>query len=128
MTVCVPEESVLYPDSFLPISAMLCFSVCGYSATFTELSSLNQSFMQTEQASFNVTDQQAASMTEAGSGTSKAQARLRSWQIPQECVLEQLELWQKGHYGPVCKGRLRNRDGSSSAVVVKSLRGTAEIK
>lgn len=64
-------------------------------------------------------------MTETGSGTSKAQALLRAWEIPQECVLEQLELWQEGHYGPIHKGHLKTRDGSSSAVVVKSLRGTA---
>lgn len=64
-------------------------------------------------------------MTEASPGTSKARAFLRSWEIPQECVLERLELWQKGRYGPICKGQLKNRDGSSSAVVVKSLRGTA---
>lgn len=113
---------------------MLCFAVCGQShsgltAIFTSycafLSTLNQLFMQTEHANNIVTDQQATSMTEAGSGTSKAPALLQSWEVPQECVLERLELWQKGHYGPVCKGQLKNRDGASSAVVVKSLRGTA---
>lgn len=64
-------------------------------------------------------------MTEAGSGTLKAQALLRSWEIPEECVIEGLEFWQKGHYGPICKGQLKNRNGWSSAVVVKSLKGTA---
>lgn len=64
-------------------------------------------------------------MTEAASGTLKAQALLRTWEIPEECVMEGLEFWQKGHYGPTCKGQLKNRNGSSSAVVVKSLKGTA---
>lgn len=71
------------------------------------------------------TDQQAASMTEAGSGILKAQALLQSWEIPEECVIEGLEFWKTGHYGPICKGQLKKRNGSSSAVVVKSLRGTA---
>lgn len=64
-------------------------------------------------------------MTEAGSGVVKAQALLQSWEIPEECVIEGLEFWQPGHYGPICKGQLKKRNGSSSAVVVKSLRGTA---
>lgn len=71
-----------------------------------------------------LTDQQAAPVTEAGSGILKAQALLQSWEIPEECVIEGLEFWQTGHYGPICKGQLKNRNGSSSAVVVKSLRGT----
>lgn len=41
--------------------------------------------------------------------------------------MEELEFWQAGHYGPICKGRLKKRDGASSAVVVKSLRGTQLI-
>lgn len=64
-------------------------------------------------------------MTEAGSGILKAQALLQSWEIPEECVIEELEFWKTGHYGPICKGQLKNRNGSASAVVVKSLRGTA---
>ncbi|XP_061590709.1 tyrosine-protein kinase STYK1 [Cololabis saira] len=47
---------------------------------------------------------------------------LLSWELPEEQSLDGLELWHTGHYGPVCKGLLRNRDGSSSLVVVKSLR------
>lgn len=68
-------------------------------------------------------DQQAASMTEAGSGTSKARTLLQSWEIPKDCVVEGLKFWQQGHYGPICEGHLKNGNGSS-AVVVKSLRGT----
>uniref|UniRef100_A0A3B4TF51 Si:ch73-206d17.1 n=1 Tax=Seriola dumerili TaxID=41447 RepID=A0A3B4TF51_SERDU len=45
------------------------------------------------------------------------------WEIPQECVLEGLEFWQTGRYGPICKGLLKKKDGPSSAVVVKCLRG-----
>lgn len=38
--------------------------------------------------------------------------------------MEELEFWLAGHYGPICKGLLKKRDGASSAVVVKTLRGT----
>ncbi|XP_056895701.1 tyrosine-protein kinase STYK1 isoform X2 [Takifugu flavidus] len=71
-------------------------------------------------------DQRAASMTEAGSGILKAQALLKSWELPEECVIEGLEFWKTGHYGPICKGQLKNRNGSSSAVVVKSLRDNSD--
>lgn len=39
-------------------------------------------------------------------------------------MVEELQFWQTGHYGPICKGLLKKRDGASSAVVVKTLRGT----
>lgn len=38
--------------------------------------------------------------------------------------MEELEFWQAGHYGPICKGLLKKREGASSPVVVKTLRGT----
>lgn len=41
--------------------------------------------------------------------------------------MEGLEFWQAGHYGPICKGLLKKRDGTSSAVVVKTLRGTEMV-
>ena len=47
---------------------------------------------------------------------------LHLWEIQGECVLEGLEFWQTGRYGPICNGLLK-REGSSTAVVVKSLRG-----
>uniref|UniRef100_A0A3Q3X3K1 Protein kinase domain-containing protein n=1 Tax=Mola mola TaxID=94237 RepID=A0A3Q3X3K1_MOLML len=53
-------------------------------------------------------------------------AQLYSWEMPKECVVEELEFWQTGHYGPICKGVLKTRDGASSAVVVKSLRAEAQ--
>lgn len=65
------------------------------------------------------------SVTAASVSTPKVQAALYSWEIPEDCVLEGLEFWQTGRHGPICKGLLRKRDGASSAVVVKSLRGTA---
>lgn len=49
---------------------------------------------------------------------------MSAWEMPEECVVEGLEFWQTGRYGPICKGLLKKRDGTSSAVVVKSLRGT----
>lgn len=64
-------------------------------------------------------------MTAASVSPRKVQAALYSWEMPKECVVEELEFWQTGHYGPICKGVLKTRDGASSAVVVKSLRGTA---
>lgn len=69
--------------------------------------------------------QQSVSLTAAAVSTPKVQAALCSWEIPEECVLEGLEFWQTGRHGPICKGLLKKRGGASSAVVVKSLRGTA---
>ncbi|XP_040008870.1 tyrosine-protein kinase STYK1 isoform X2 [Xiphias gladius] len=60
--------------------------------------------------------------TAASVSAPKAQRALRPWEIPEECVLEGLQWWRTGRYGPVYKGLLRRRDGPSSAVVVKSLR------
>lgn len=69
-------------------------------------------------------DQQSVSTTTASVSTPKVQAVLNPWEIPDECILEGLEFWQTGRYGPICKGLLKRRDdGVSSAVVVKSLRG-----
>lgn len=65
------------------------------------------------------------SLTAACVSTPKVQQALYSWEIPEECVLEGLEFWQTGRYGPICKGLLKKKDGASSAVVVKCLRGTA---
>ncbi|TMS16832.1 Tyrosine-protein kinase STYK1 [Larimichthys crocea] len=65
--------------------------------------------------------QQSVSPTAVSVSTPKVQA-LSSWEIPEECVLEGLKIWQKGRHGPICKGVLKERDGASSAVVVKSLR------
>lgn len=70
------------------------------------------------------TGQQGAPLTAASFSTSKVQAALCAWEIPEECVVEGLEFWQTGRYGPICKGLLKKRDATSSAVVVKSLRGT----
>ncbi|XP_071333351.1 tyrosine-protein kinase STYK1 isoform X1 [Trachinotus anak] len=66
--------------------------------------------------------QQSVTLTAASVSTPKVQQALYSWEIPQECVLEGLEFWQTGRYGPICKGLLKKRDGPSSAVVVKCLR------
>ncbi|XP_045912837.1 tyrosine-protein kinase STYK1 [Micropterus dolomieu] len=66
--------------------------------------------------------QQIVSLTAASVSTPKVQAALYPWEIPEECVVEGLEFWQTGRHGPVCKGLLKKRDGSFSAVVVKTLR------
>lgn len=73
------------------------------------------------------TGQQIVSLTAASVSTPKVQAALYPWEIPEECVVEGLEFWQTGRHGPVCKGLLKKRDGSFSAVVVKTLRGTVLI-
>lgn len=52
----------------------------------------------------------------------KVQAALSHWEIPPDCALDGVDFWQKGHYGPICKGKLKRKDGSSQPVVVKSLR------
>ncbi|KAJ3586227.1 hypothetical protein NHX12_012627 [Muraenolepis orangiensis] len=49
---------------------------------------------------------------------------LHPWEMPEEGDVEGVELWCSGSYGPVCTGRL-TREGRSTAVVVKTLRGGA---
>ncbi|XP_058498847.1 tyrosine-protein kinase STYK1 isoform X2 [Solea solea] len=66
--------------------------------------------------------QQSLTLTTASVSTSKVQQALRPWEVSDECVLEGVEFWQTGRYGPICKGLLRKGDGVSSAVVIKSLR------
>lgn len=68
--------------------------------------------------------QQGARLAVASASTPKVQSALGAREIPEECVLEGLEFWQAGRYGPICKGQLKKRDGASAAVVVKTLRGT----
>lgn len=74
-----------------------------------------------------LSDQQSVSLSAAPVSAPKVQAALLPWEIPEECVLEGLEFWQTGHFGPICKGLLKKRDGASSAVVVESLRGTESM-
>lgn len=71
-----------------------------------------------------VSGQQIVSLSTASVGPSKVPAALDPWEIPEECVLEGLEFWQTGCYGPICKGLLKKKGGASSVVVVKCLRGT----
>ncbi|CAI5648421.1 unnamed protein product [Oreochromis niloticus] len=66
--------------------------------------------------------QQIVSLSTASVGPPKVPAALDPWEIPEECVLEGLEFWQTGCYGPICKGLLRKKGGASSVVVVKCLR------
>lgn len=71
-----------------------------------------------------VSGQQIVSLSTASVGPPKVPAALDPWEIPEECVLEGLEFWQTGCYGPICKGLLKKKGGASSVVVVKCLRGT----
>ncbi|KAL3974876.1 hypothetical protein ACER0C_023502 [Sarotherodon galilaeus] len=66
--------------------------------------------------------QQIVSLSTASVGPPKVPAALDPWEIPEECVLEGLEFWQTGCYGPICKGLLKKKGGASSVVVVKCLR------
>ncbi|XP_066527754.1 tyrosine-protein kinase STYK1 isoform X2 [Hoplias malabaricus] len=50
---------------------------------------------------------------------------LSSWEMPAHCVLEEVEFFKNGHYGPMCKGQLR-QDGTVTAVVVKTLKGDSD--
>lgn len=85
--------------------------------------SLHKSKQRPQSASAHFTNsQQSVSLSAASVSAPKVQAALLPWEIPEECVLEGLEFWQTGHFGPICKGLLRKRDGASSAVVVKTLR------
>ncbi|KAM9856130.1 tyrosine-protein kinase STYK1 [Aulostomus maculatus] len=66
--------------------------------------------------------QQCVALAAASLSTPKVQAALNPWEIPEECTLEELKFWQKGYYGPICKGLLKDGSGASSDVVVKCLR------
>lgn len=58
------------------------------------------------------------------SGTPRpAQDSLGPWEIPAQCVLEGVEVFQMGRYGPTCKGQLK-QENTSTAVVIKTLKGT----
>lgn len=62
------------------------------------------------------------------SGTPRhAQDTLGQWEIPIHCVLEGVEVFQMGRYGPICKGLLKE-DNTSTAVVIKTLKGTENIQ
>uniref|UniRef100_A0A3Q2V2I5 Si:ch73-206d17.1 n=1 Tax=Haplochromis burtoni TaxID=8153 RepID=A0A3Q2V2I5_HAPBU len=71
-------------------------------------------------------NQQIVSLSTASVGPPKVPAALDPWEIPEECVLEGLEFWQTGCYGPICKGLLKKKGGASSVVVVKCLRPEAK--
>ncbi|KAK2851861.1 hypothetical protein Q5P01_008137 [Channa striata] len=68
----------------------------------------------------------SVSQTAISLGTPKVQQVLCPWEITEECVLEGIEFWQTGRYGPICKGLLKKRDGATTAVVIKSLRDGPE--
>ncbi|KAM9752783.1 tyrosine-protein kinase STYK1 isoform 2-T2 [Menidia menidia] len=69
--------------------------------------------------------QQRSSEGSPSVSSQRDQAALSPWEIPEDCTIEGLEFLQPGHYGSICKGVLRRRDGASSSVVVKSLRDGA---
>uniref|UniRef100_A0AAV2LZC0 Protein kinase domain-containing protein n=1 Tax=Knipowitschia caucasica TaxID=637954 RepID=A0AAV2LZC0_KNICA len=69
---------------------------------------------------------QSMDVGDGSGGPSKVHVTLSPWEMPAECVLEGLDFWQKGHYGPICKGTLRRKEGSTQSVVVKSLRDGPE--
>lgn len=52
-----------------------------------------------------------------------AQDALDPWEIPALCTLEGVEPLQMGRYGPICMGQLK-QDNTSTAVVIKTLKGT----
>ncbi|XP_076022797.1 tyrosine-protein kinase STYK1 isoform X2 [Genypterus blacodes] len=68
--------------------------------------------------------QQCVSVTTSSLSPPRTQQALRPWELPRECSLEGLKFWQSGCYGPICNGLLK-RDGTSTAVVVKSLRDSS---
>ncbi|KAF3697265.1 Tyrosine-protein kinase STYK1 [Channa argus] len=74
-----------------------------------------------ETSSHLQTGQHGVSQTGTSVSTPKVQQVLCPWEIPEEFVLEGVEFWQTGRYGPICKGLLKKRDGATTAVVIKSL-------
>ncbi|XP_051282253.1 tyrosine-protein kinase STYK1 isoform X2 [Dicentrarchus labrax] len=122
--MCYEESSGLFAVIIIPcllaLSTLLVVALIFYS--------LHKNKRRAQSTSAHFTNgQQSVSFTATSVSTSTVQAALYSWEIPEECVLEGLEFWQRGHHGPICKGLLKKRDGALSAVVVKSLRdGTNE--
>ncbi|XP_035512885.1 tyrosine-protein kinase STYK1 [Morone saxatilis] len=124
LPMCYEESSGLFAVIIIPcllaLSTLLVVAFIFYS--------LHKNKRRAQSTSAHFTNgQQSVSFSATSVSTSKVQAALYSWEIPEECVLEGLEFWQRGRHGPICKGLLKKRGGALSAVVVKSLRdGTNE--
>uniref|UniRef100_A0A3B5AU86 Tyrosine-protein kinase STYK1-like n=1 Tax=Stegastes partitus TaxID=144197 RepID=A0A3B5AU86_9TELE len=86
------------------------------------LCSLYKNKQRRQRTAAHCANQRSVSLTADSVSAQKVQAALYPWEVPEECVLEGLQFWQTGRYGPICKGLLKKRDGASSAVVVKTLR------
>ncbi|KAM3617111.1 uncharacterized protein V6R79_002357 [Siganus canaliculatus] len=119
LPICYEESSgqlaVIVIPSLLALSTVLALVLIFYSLY------KNKQRLQSI-ATQRTNGQLSVSMTAASVSTPKMQAALCPWEIPDQCVLEGLEFWQTGRYGPICKGLLKRGDSSCSAVVVKSLR------
>ncbi|XP_040916575.1 tyrosine-protein kinase STYK1 isoform X2 [Toxotes jaculatrix] len=127
-TRCINDTSLskCYEESSGPLALIIIPSLLALSTVLVValiFCSLHKNKQRQQSSSSHSTNgQQSATLSAASVSTAKVQQALYPWEIPEECVLEGLEFWQAGHYGPICKGLLKKRDGPSSAVVVKSLR------
>ncbi|AWP10157.1 putative tyrosine-protein kinase STYK1-like [Scophthalmus maximus] len=125
-TTCRNDTSlpVCYEESSGPLAVIIIPSLLALSTVSVVIlifCSLNKQRGQSS-PSHATNGQPSVPLSAAPLSTPRGRQDLCPWEIPEECVLEGLEFWQTGRYGPICKGLLRKRDGSSSAVVVKSLR------
>ncbi|XP_075331336.1 LOW QUALITY PROTEIN: tyrosine-protein kinase STYK1 [Odontesthes bonariensis] len=116
LSECFEESFAQLPVIVIP-SLLALSTVLVVALIFCSLHKNNQRGQRTS-AHFTNGQQRAS---EGSASVSAPKAALHPWEIPEECTLEGQEFWQPGRYGPICKGLLRQKDGASSFVVVKSL-------
>ncbi|XP_023271436.1 tyrosine-protein kinase STYK1-like isoform X1 [Seriola lalandi dorsalis] len=127
-TKCINDTSLpeCYEESSGPLAVIIIPSLLAFSSVLVValiFYSLHKNKQRGQSTSCHFTNgQQSVTLTAASVSTPKVQQALYPWEIHQECVLEGLEFWQTGRYGPICKGLLKKKDCPSSAVVVKCLR------
>ncbi|XP_043080048.1 tyrosine-protein kinase STYK1 [Puntigrus tetrazona] len=72
-------------------------------------------------SSSNVNEREPVPLDTGFGSMRPAQDALDPWEIPAQCTLEGVEPLQKGRYGPICTGQLK-QDSTSTAAVIKTLK------
>ncbi|KAI7794182.1 putative tyrosine-protein kinase STYK1, partial [Triplophysa rosa] len=108
-----PFALIIIP-SLLALSTLIVVSQIIWSFVSKRLSS------QTSSDPTNENGEPVTLNTESGTPW-PVQDSLGPWEIPAQCVLEGVEVFQMGRYGPICKGQLK-QENQSTAVVIKTLK------
>ncbi|XP_053338480.1 tyrosine-protein kinase STYK1 isoform X2 [Clarias gariepinus] len=60
-------------------------------------------------------------------GPKAGHSALSSWEMPAQCILEEVEFLKNGRYGATCMGQLK-RDGVVTAVIIKMFKGSSNSR